>query len=210
MANFSIIFDLDGTLWNATKTVDVAWQRVIKEECKDMHFTVEDFKRIAGLTTDEIADTLFSNYDEKRRKEILNKCLEEENVEIRKQGGVLFPKVIEILQELSKEYDLYIVSNCQKGYIESFLDYYNLSSLFKDTECYGNNEKEKKENIKLIKERNKIEKCCYIGDTNGDARSARESNTPFIYASYGFGNVTDYDEILYKFEDIVECIKKIR
>ena len=40
--------------------------------------------------------------------------------------------------------------------------------------------KSKKDNISLIIQRNNIEKCCYVGDTNNDSISAKENNIPIV------------------------------
>ena len=65
-------------------------------------------------------------------------------------------------------YHLSIVSNCQKGYIEAFLDHYDLWELVEDIECYGNNLRQKGENIRLVVERNRLDEAVYVGDIQGD------------------------------------------
>lgn len=209
MKKFSIIFDLDGTLWDSSETTTMAWKNILFNYNNKIDVSEKNMREIAGKTIDEISNILLSNIDDKEEKNILDKCLNEENNMIRKNGGKLFDSVIETLDLLNKEYDLYIVSNCQSGYIESFLDYYNLNKYFIDIECNGNNNKSKKDNISLIIQRNNIEKCCYVGDTNNDSISAKENNIPFIYASYGFENVNYYDEIIYNFSELIDVIKKI-
>ena len=53
---------------------------------------------------------------------ILEKCCvyEEEALE-ENQQDICYPDVREVIKQLAKTYDLYIVSNCQCGYIEQFL-----------------------------------------------------------------------------------------
>ena len=63
---------------------------------------------------------------------------------------------------LNEDYDLYIVSNCQVGYIEVVLKYYNLKSCFKDYEFSGNTVKDEELNIKAILERNNIKDAVYV------------------------------------------------
>ena len=46
-------------------------------------------------------------------------------------GGELYPDVEKTLDELSERYDLYIVSNCQRGYIESFFAYTDLAGILR-------------------------------------------------------------------------------
>ena len=97
-------------------------------------------------------------------------------------------------KELAKTYDLYIVSNCQCGYIEQFLRKTQLEAYIKDIECFGNTGKNKGENIRLLVKRNSLKAPVYIGDTKGDCDASKEAGVPFIFASYGFGNVTEYAE----------------
>ena len=51
--------------------------------------------------------------------------------------------------------------------------------------------KEKGENIRLIMERNQLERAVYIGDTQGDLDASHAAGIPFIYAAYGFGSVNE-------------------
>lgn len=62
----------------------------------------------------------------------------------------------------------------------------------------------KGENIKLIMERNNLSKPVYIGDTEGDLKASRYAGIPFVFAKYGFGNVTEYDYVIEKFDNLLE------
>ncbi len=44
----------------------------------------------------------------------------------------------------------------------------------------------------------------YVGDTQGDRNAARLAGIPFVYASYGFGNVEDYDYKIDRFPELVD------
>lgn len=83
--------------------------------------------------------------------------------------------------------------------IESFLKTSKLSEYFQDYECNGRTKLSKGENIELIMKRNKIERAVYVGDTINDKEAADFAKIPFIYASYGFGLVEQYD---YKIDNI--------
>lgn len=89
--------------------------------------------------------------------ELLDKCGEYENEYLSGHGAVLYPGVEETFARLKEKYELYIVSNCQSGYIEAFLSYYKLGKYISDIECYGNNEKQKEDNIAL----DSIPECTY-------------------------------------------------
>ena len=67
-----------------------------------------------------------------------------------KDRWVLFPKLKETLEQLKKKYRLFIVSNCQDGYIEAFLKAHNFTDIFEDTECWGRTRLSKGESNKIL------------------------------------------------------------
>ena len=52
-------------------------------------------------------------------------------------------------------------------------------------------------------ERNNFKNSVYVGDTISDKEAADYAKIPFVYASYGFGKIKDYD---YKIDDIKDLI----
>lgn len=205
-----IIFDLDGTLWDSCPQITEGWNKAI-EECEDIDFklTIEDVRSVMGKTPKEIAVTLFNKVTEERAMEIMKKCFEEEEKIIREKGGVLFPKLIETLEELKKDYELFIVSNCQDGYIQDFLDFYKLRSYFKDYENAGRTKLNKDKNIELVVKRNNLDKALYLGDTEGDYKAAKLAGVPFVHAKYGFGTIKDETYYINSFKEIKEVAKEI-
>ncbi|UOR13593.1 HAD family hydrolase [Halobacillus amylolyticus] len=201
----SIIFDLDGTIWDSIDTVLNAWNSIIKENDQiKRELTRKDLEGTMGLQMDDISRKLFPYLDDNTRKQLIIECCDVENEYLEKQGGVLYKNVEEVLKELSQKYKLYIVSNCQPGYIEAFYKYHNLKRYFLDFENPGRTGLSKGENINLIIERNNLSKPVYVGDTEGDLKAARYAGIPFVYAKYGFGQVSQYDDILEKFDDLVK------
>ena len=100
--------------------------------------------------------------------------------------------------------NLYIVSNCQKGYIEAFLSYYKLNEYFIDFESAGNTGNNKADNIKLVMERNGLNDAIYVGDTIGDYNASVENKILFVYAKYGFGKIGNST---YKINEFKELLK---
>ena len=62
----------------------------------------------------------------------------------------------------------------------------------------------KSDNIKLIKNRNNLKNPVYVGDTQGDANATKDAGLEFVFASYGFGNVDEYQYKIEKIEDLLE------
>ncbi|ABW19964.1 HAD family hydrolase [Alkaliphilus oremlandii] len=196
--NFSnvdgIIFDLDGTLWDSTELVLTAWNSVLrKREDVRAEITLEDLKNVMGLQIKEIGQKFFPYLDESAQGEIMKECCALECEYILKQGGKLFDDLEQVLQELSKKYKLFIVSNCQNGYIEGFFQYHQLGQYFVDYECAEGTGLPKADNISLVIERNNLKNPVYIGDTQGDRNACLTAKVPFIFAHYGYGDVDGYD-----------------
>lgn len=203
-----IIFDLDGTLWDSTEQVVKSWNHVM-HGCKDTDciMTTEIMKSLMGKTIEEIAKLILNDVPEKRGIEIMKQCCNEEIIYLEKHGAVLYPGLEETLKELSENYELYIVSNCQEGYIESFLKYHGLDKYFTDFENHGRTNLTKGENIKLIMKRNKLEKAVYVGDTQGDCDAAKLAGIPFIHASYGFGSINRKTYSINNINELPELIE---
>lgn len=200
----SIIFDLDGTLWSTIES-SVNCLAVVKSKHSDIvrELTVEDVKSAMGLPFEE-GTKVYYGYLEKEKAEQYAKEAFTLNVKnVQKNGGTLYPGVQNVLQELAKNFKLCIVSNCLEGYIEAFLENHGVKEYFCDYESHGKTGLSKGENIKLVMERNNLKNAIYVGDTIGDKTAADYAQIPFAYASYGFGEVNEYD---YKLNDITDLL----
>ena len=182
-----IMFDMDGTLWDSTKEICYIWNEVLKEY--GVELSMERLQSLMGKTMDVIAENVMPEKSIEERKEIFDRCLQVENEYLEQHGGILYPQLEETLKVLKETYPLYIVSNCQSGYIEAFLKYYKFEKYFDDFECFGNTGKGKAYNQKLVAERNQLDRVIYVGDIQGDYESTMEAGFEFIHAAYGFGTV---------------------
>ena len=159
----------------------------------------------AGVLGMSAASQSMTEISEKEQETLLAECCRIENDYLREHGGVLYPDLEDTFKELKKTYELYIVSNCQKGYIEAFLDHYHFWDYFSDIECYGNNLLQKGDNIRLLADRNHLEEAVYVGDIQGDYDASRKAGVGFIHAAYGFGIVP---EAQYKIQAFSELVTK--
>ncbi len=205
----NIIFDLDGTLLDSSNAILRVWKTILIEE--NIPINKREIEQLLGLTNQDIIEWFHANKQlpEDKALRILQKCQQEENCYLKKNGGTLFPQVKETLHELAQVHALYIVSNCQSGYIEAFLTFYGISNLFKDFECSGNTKKNKAQNIKLILERNKIRHAVYVGDTASDYDAATANRLPFVFAGYGFGAVANPAYRIDCFDELIGLINTL-
>lgn len=183
-----IIFDMDGTLWDSAKQVAQAWSSVTEQKLGKSVAT-EDMYRVMGMPMDKLAMTLFPGHELSELMPVMEESGKVENKYLAEHGAVLYPDLIKTLKILAEIYPLYIVSNCQSGYIEAFLTHYHLDTYFQDYICYGTNGLQKGENIALISERNKLDCAVYVGDIQADYEAALAGGAEFIHAAYGFGSI---------------------
>lgn len=206
-----VIFDMDGTLWDSSVEVCKAWDIAIAQ-CgySRAPITKEEMQGVMGKTMDVIAEILFPFAKGAAQKELLEACCKIENDYLREHGGVLYPDIRMTMEKLiNAGYHLYIVSNCQAGYIEAFLDYYKMWDLVEDIECYGNNDKQKADNIALLYERNQLEDATYVGDIQGDYDSSMKAGVKFIHAAYGFGTINAEVPKIMNFSELVQVVPMV-
>lgn len=207
MKNKALIFDLDGTLWNACLTIAQAWTSVKNQySVEQQDITKADVEGICGLTTDKVFKQIFPN--DYQNDQLIDDCWSLQNQLLKERGGELYPNLKETLDKLKDNHDLYIVSNCGLDYIETFIGVHQLEGIFMDWACYGDELKPKSYNIKKLMDRNSIEDAYYIGDTKGDQEAARANQLDFIYCSYGLGVVEDADFVINDFSEILDVVKK--
>lgn len=191
----SFLFDLDGTLWDSTREIAEAWNLLLENKNykkRSTPITREELFACMGLPMYEIAARLFPNEDYKVRNALMDEMGTFENDYLADRGARLYEGIPELIESLHKKMPLFIVSNCQSGYIEAFLKAHSFEKYFTDIECWGNTKKTKGENIVDLVKRNKLESPVYLGDTHGDAKACDYAGVPFIFAKYGFCQVDNH------------------
>ena len=204
-----IIFDLDGTLWDAAETIAPAWNGYLESRGIGLRMTPDSCRACCGKTLPEIAALLFPAADPAWREAVVEGCGEAECVPLAKHGGWLYPEVEAVLGALREDYFLAVVSNCGLGYIEAFFSGNRTDKYFDDYENAARTGLSKGENIRLVMTRNGVERAVYVGDTTGDRDAARLAGVPFIHAAYGYGEVPDPDAAIQAFRDLPEAVKEL-
>ena len=161
MKKNAVIFDLDGTMWNACEPVLISWNRVLARHDGLPAVTMETIESFMGKTLDEIVSLFFTQMTH------------------------------------------------EAGYAEAFLSYYKFDRYFTDYEYSGRTQRSKGENIRAVISRNGIENAVYVGDTQSDCDAAQQAGVPFIFASYGFGNVDTFDASVSSVREIPAAAKTI-
>ena len=198
-----IIFDVDGTLWDSTDSVAKSWNLAIRENSSlDLTIDGEILQGLFGKTMTEIADALFPSLSEEERMNFIQICFDYENRYLETHPGRMYDGVVDTVKKLSERYPLFIVSNCQCGYIEAMLNASGLGPYIKDHLCFGETQTPKGDTIRTLVGRNALKAPVYVGDTQGDADACKAAGVPFIFAEYGFGSVPEAKTKIRTFPDL--------
>lgn len=194
-----VLFDLDGTLWDSVDQLTPAWNRILA--AYGVQVTAPRLRGLMGKTAEEFAAALLPEETPEVGLKAVNDCCQEELIDLAATGGTLYPGLRPVLETLREKYSLYIISNCQAGYIENFLDTHRFRDCFSGFLDHTTG-LSKGENIRLLCDREGLRKAVYVGDTRGDELAAREGGVPFLHAAYGFGEAEAPDGVIRSLEEL--------
>ena len=201
----SLIFDIDGTLWDSRALVAEGYNIQLRAEgLAHLCVTADDLKPLFGKVMTQIADVIFAAIPVSQRYALMDRCMATENRYLHDHPCQIgYPGIRETMAELSKKYRLFIVSNSQCGYPELCISKLGLADYIAGHLCFGDTGAEKGETIRQLMETYGIRSAAYVGDTQGDLDATVQAGIPFIFAAYGFGQPERWDAKIEKFEDLL-------
>jgi phosphoglycolate phosphatase len=183
-----LIFDLDGTLWDAAAASTYAWNLALEEMGLPQRMTDQDIRSVSGKPFPECAATLLPEL-----RPIPPALLE--HLEIRERTGIesiageLYPGVAEGLARLAERFPLFVVSNCPGWYLEEFFRHTSLRGCFTGWDCWGLSGIGKSGMLLNLAATHRLTRAVYVGDTEGDRVATEAAGLMFAFAEYGFGQV---------------------
>ena len=196
----SIIFDLDGTLWQTSDSYLYAYRKLCEFYNVTDRFSDEDILSCLGVKLDVFLPKLFPNVIDQRELAIRAMRYSIEYL-LDNPDSCCYRGVAQMLEALSKKHSIYIVSNCLDAYVETFLKISDTANFIKG--YYTLQSGEKQEHIKKIVALNEG-KALLVGDSDDD-RTAIENNFEvlFCYAAYGYKSCSSY---AYKIDEPMQLI----
>lgn len=183
----ALIFDMDGTLWDAVDTYVWIWNEAFRQLNIERTFTREEMVGMMGKQFDEIINQCMPEEMAADVKRVYDKVYSLQQVSMPLLGGKLYDGVKEGIASLSEKYRIFILSNCESYGIAQFLEYAGLKEYITDHISFGDTRMPKAINMQFLKARHGLSNPVYIGDTESDAIQSRNAAVPFVLVTYGFG-----------------------
>ncbi len=198
----ALIFDIDGTLWNASPACAKGWNRGLQKLGIDRIISPEQIEQVSGHPYEQCIDILLPGIRAAFPK-LINTLNQYETESVKSEGGEFFAGALKSIKQLVDRHKIFLVSNCQEWYMRLFLDFSNLKPLLSGFDCHGLSGLPKNEMLSRLKYHHSLYYPVYIGDTVGDETAARLAGIAFIYVAWGFGRpegkpitVQSFDELI--------------
>ena len=181
----ALIFDIDGTLWNACAASAKGWNNALVKLGIEQTVTAKQIESVAGLPFEDCIETLLPGLLN-AHPHLLAALNEGELEVVKNEGGIFYEGAIEGIKLLSESYQIFLVSNCQDWYLKLFLELSGLEPLLAGYDCNGLSGLPKHNMLTNMISKYDLKNPVYIGDTASDEAACKQANLDFIHVCYGF------------------------
>lgn len=188
----ALIFDMDGTLWDAVDSYCKIWIECLKKFGIEADVKREDLIQQMGKPLDVIYRNLFHGKFVSS-KEFMPQ-LEKLEIEMMPVlGGTPYPGVHDGIKALSEKYTVMLLSNCGADGLNNLMKVADIERYITQAITFGETQRQKDENLRIIRQEFNLTQPVYVGDTQSDCDSTHAAGMPFAFAKYGFGTCTNAD-----------------
>ncbi len=199
----ALIFDLDGTLWDAAPASTEGWNRALAQLRLPVKLTPPEIRSVAGNPTPRCFEILLPALcpmDEA----VFGLFERREREAVEALGGTLYEGVAAGVQRLASRYPLFLVSNCLEWYLDFFLRFSGLQLHFTGWDCHGCSGQGKAGMFRGLVDKHGLRSPLYVGDTQGDGDASAAAGLDFAFARYGFGQATGWTMAFDSFAELVD------
>lgn len=199
----ALIFDLDGTLWDAAAASEHGWNLALKEMGLTSRVTVDGIRSVSGNPFPRCVEILLPEL-QPASEALLEALDRSERRGIEAMAGILYEGVAEGLPSLAEAYRLFVVSNCPDWYLHEFLRVTGLSGCLSGYDCHGLSGTGKSDMLARMRDGYGLTRAVYVGDTQGDRDAAEDAGMDFAFVRYGFGTADGAALSFASFGELVE------
>ncbi|QOS77144.1 HAD hydrolase-like protein [Paenibacillus sp. JNUCC31] len=206
----SLIFDMDGTLFQTGKILEVsleeAFDRLRSLKVWDTVTPIEKYREIMGVPLPKVWEALLPNHSDEVRKETDAYFLEVLIKNIRCGKGALYPNVMEIFTHLKENNcSIYIASNGLKEYLNAIVGYYNLDNWVTETFSIQQIESlNKSDLVQSIIVKYGISSGAVVGDRLSDINAAKDNGLVSIGCNFDFAQSDELAHADIVINDLIE------
>ncbi|MEN1988009.1 HAD hydrolase-like protein [Paenibacillus hubeiensis] len=188
----SIIFDMDGTLFQTDKILECSLEDTF-ERLRSMgvwvgETPIDQYRQIMGAPLPKVWETLLPEHDQHVRAQTDVFFLERLISNIEAGKGELYPHVEEVFRGLrAQQYSIFIASNGLEKYLKTIVDHYDLTRWI--TEVFSIERipsLNKSDLVGSILRKYEIEQGAVVGDRLSDIRAAKDNGLTAIGCSFDF------------------------
>lgn len=189
----SLIFDMDGTLWDAVDSYVWIWNEGFRQLNIPKTFTRQEMTGMMGKQPNELIEQCLEGTKGIEIQLVYDTIFGLQEKVMPLLGGKLYDGVREGIEKLSEHYKLFMLSNCESSGIRQFLEYTKLAPYFIDSLNFGETKLPKALNMQLLISRHQLTTPVYVGDTESDRIQTEQAGLPFVFVNYGFGHTQHYN-----------------
>ncbi|MBS4201360.1 HAD hydrolase-like protein [Bacillus sp. FJAT-49732] len=206
----SLIFDMDGTLFQTNKILDISlvdtFDYLRKNDMWSGETPIETYQKIMGVPLPVVWETLMPNHTSTVRT-LANDYFHEQLINNIKSGkGDLYPHVFELFDHLKKNnYSIFIASNGLVKYLNVIEKYYKLDRWVTETFSIEQiHTQDKGDLVQLIKQKYKIDNGAVVGDRLSDIHAAKKNGFISIGCNFDFAHADELAKADIIIDDLLE------
>ena len=206
----SVIFDMDGTLFQTDKILEVSLDDTfnhLRSLSKWNTITpINKYREIMGVPLPKVWEALLPEHSNEVREQTDAYFLDRLVENIRSGKGSLYPNVKEIFSYLKEgNCSIYIASNGLTDYLNEIVSYYNLDIFVTETFSIQQIQTlDKGDLVKTIIKKYDIKKAAVIGDRLSDINAAKDNGLIAIGCNFDFAQEDELAQADFIINDLIE------
>lgn len=221
MQSFSIIFDMDGTLFQTDRILEISLEDTFEHLRlrglweKEAPSPIDTYRTIMGVPLPQVWETLLPQHNEAVRAEVDRHFLQTLIVNIEQGKGALYPQALEVLANLKESgIPLFIASNGLKPYLNAIVRYYGLDAWITETFSIEQIASlDKADLVAAIIEKYGFGSGAVVGDRISDIRAAKANGLLAVGCRFDFAReeeLAQADRVINQLEELQMVIHEVR